>query len=282
MTHFVRPFLLAIGIALPMTACGGTTIDERRVDASTGGASGWEHSIPATGAAVGAGGNLAAGGTTVEAGGWVAAGGTINPHVGWPAPGGAYFGSGGNTWAGGTAGVAGAPSAGGCCAAVPTCPPGDLQVASDAPCNVGGCYSVTACCATIWCVPQSCVPSCRPGELLVKGSCVGAGGCRTQTQCGVTFACYWPVDGGAEDAAPPAPVCPPPGVRIYAGPHSACASLDTVCPPYSTQYDGECGCGCGQDASCPASVDCAPKVPAAPQDPLCSDTTKCPYTIRAF
>jgi hypothetical protein len=57
-----------------------------------------------------------------------------------------------------------------------------------------------------------------------------------------------------------------------------CTTSDFVCPKNTSIYADEyCGCGCIQDQTCPASVDCTSPSSGSP---LCSDLELCPYTRR--
>jgi hypothetical protein len=298
MTHFIRSLAVAIGVALPMSACGGTTHGNGKGDAGTGGFScgdpQWHGSCPAAGGSslgtggidgVGgiamSGGVQGAGGTPVESGGWTAAGGTTVEAGGWTAAGGTMA-AGGTIASGGALPTAGTGGVETCCLAVPTCAPGEGQIAGPDACVDSGCHSVTACCTTIWCDRAACTASCKPGQLLETGPCRSNFGCTTHTLCGITYACYWPLDAGSVDSGPPGSDCPPPGVHLVTRDPGVCARIDPVCPAQTTYYSGDCGCGCKQDESCPVSVDCSPTVPPGPHGPLCSDTAMCPYTVRAF
>jgi hypothetical protein len=62
---------------------------------------------------------------------------------------------------------------------------------------------------------------------------------------------------------------------------AACAVLLYVCPPNTTAFQNECGCGCEQSSSCPEYVDCMPGV--GPENPLCDPSNdQCPYSDRAL
>jgi hypothetical protein len=73
--------------------------------------------------------------------------------------------------------------------------------------------------------------------------------------------------------------------RRYAGKSpEECSAIRFDCQANTTPFWNECGCGCEQDPSCPAWVDCMPTFtpPYPPMDPLCGDHAKCPFTLRAL
>ncbi len=59
-----------------------------------------------------------------------------------------------------------------------------------------------------------------------------------------------------------------------------CEGLTLECPENTSQFLNECGCGCQQDESCPAFVNCSPSA-EGDRDPMCDDRSICPLTSRA-
>ncbi|HTM46076.1 MAG TPA: hypothetical protein VL137_14040 [Polyangiaceae bacterium] len=61
---------------------------------------------------------------------------------------------------------------------------------------------------------------------------------------------------------------------------SECTTVRYACEANTTAFQNACGCGCEQPTSCPQAVDCMPG--PGPSDPLCTDRTMCPFSIRAL
>lgn len=60
---------------------------------------------------------------------------------------------------------------------------------------------------------------------------------------------------------------------------TACQTANITCPSNTTVFKNACGCGCEQSATCPQWVDC---MPGGTLSPMCSDSTNCPFTLRAL
>jgi len=165
-------------------------------------------------------------------------------------------GSTGGASAGGEPGAGGASSGGAvgaggmaCCLAYPICDPGDRTVAGPDACSPGAsCYPRFMCCTTIWCE---------------KSGAASDGG-------------------GATDAGAACDTTLDPQRHYTSTDPKGCALLGAPCPAYTTPFSDACGCGCEQDLTCPAFIDCMPG-PGVP-DPRCSTTgpVPCPYSTRAY
>src|SRR5690349_15541165 len=65
-----------------------------------------------------------------------------------------------------SAGCDGAPLESVCCELAPVCPEGSKEVGT---CETAACTSVSACCTTVLCEPETvCTPLCPPGEAQVE------------------------------------------------------------------------------------------------------------------
>jgi hypothetical protein len=262
---FPSTLRLALFSSLLVAACGGVAIERSNEgDAGTGGAA--ANGGHPSGAAPSTGGKVG-GGAVTGAGGKVGAGGVP--------------GAGGFVGKGGAIGVAGGP----CCNAKAVCKPGDTEVASPFFCPPGtSCYEVSMCCQNILCRSDpTCtgVAPCYPGEIQLgdNASCPNGGTCYLHLVCGKPVTCFVPF----QDAGTPA--CsgtPPRGVHYVSTSLEKCKLIDYACPAGTMGYSDQCGCGCVQSASCPDYVNCAPMIPPAPTNPLCADSTKCPYSVRAL
>lgn len=192
--------------------------------------------------------------------------------------------SGGATQAAGGGGSTLIPSSGGgtgnptvCCLALAVCKAGDEQISGPDACPAGAsCYSNSICCSTVWCISNAtqctAVPVCEPGDIEIKGECPANGSCYSRSVCGATIQCQT-VQPGCDPATE--------YNRNYVATREQCKYVRFGCLPNTTYFANDCGCGCEQPSSCPQSVDCEPGG-AAQASPLCTDSSTCPYTIRAL
>jgi hypothetical protein len=291
MTSLARFALLT---SLVASACGGVAIEGFSTDdaGSGGGANGGAGATPGSGSSTATGGTVGAGGKAgIGTGGKLSGtGGKVSRGNGGTVGSGSGPSYGGKASSGGAIGVGGIGVAGaagaGCCLAYPTCSPGDVQVVGG-PCPPdGSCYTVTACCTTIWCRQTSgCIPTmmpCKTGYKETTGPCPSGSSCYQTLNCNALVTCVAPpvYDAGTVD-----PGCgggPPRGVRYISTSPEKCKLIDYACPAGTTGYADGCGCGCRQPDACPDYVNCGPSVPPGPQNPYCADTSKCPYSIRAY
>jgi len=123
------------------------------------------------------------------------------------------------------------------------------------------------------------LPVCDAGDEQVLDACPSGRHCYDRTMCGSTIVCAHSV--GADAGA-----CSLNETnRRYVGKSpEECAAIRFRCEANTTAFSNECGCGCEQDPSCPAWVDCMPTFtpPYPPMDPLCGDHATCPFTLRAL
>ncbi|HET9934457.1 MAG TPA: hypothetical protein VFQ35_27325 [Polyangiaceae bacterium] len=267
----LRPRLLFVSGLLVnlLIGCGGNTDYQCASAARCPG----NDSGGSSGATSASGGEHASGGNTILGGS--PGNGGASGLGGAPGKGGAV-GLGGMSGArGGSTGLGGAFASGGsvvCCEAYPTCEPGDSDIGPNASCPQGTtCYMRSLCCTTIYCAHPNptclALPACDPGDMEITGECPPDGSCYQRTVCGSTINCL--------DTA-----CDPstePNKKYVATAPSACALIDFVCPANTKYFQNGCGCGCEQDPVCPPVIDCQP---GGNQDPLCSQASKCPYSMR--
>ena len=123
------------------------------------------------------------------------------------------------------------------------------------------------------------LPVCDAGDEQVQDGCPSGRECYERTMCGSTILCAHSVDADAG-------AC---GLdetnRRYVGKSpEECASIRFDCQVNTTGFWNECGCGCEQDPSCPAFVDCMPTFtpPYPPMDPFFGDSATCPFTLRGL
>jgi hypothetical protein len=273
MTRVLR---IAFFASLVASACGGVAYDGLNDgDAGTGG-----YAYGGQGAAPGTGGKSGGtGGRVVGAGGKVTGGGKGGSGniAGYESGPGGSIGIAGYYGAGGLAGTGGAA----CCKAIPTCNPGDQQLAGACPPDAS-CYAVTACCTTAWCRHDStCTPKvspCLPNDKQIFGSCPAGRSCYQRMVCGSVATCLSGAlaDGGT--CGGPAPR----GVHYVSTSLEKCALIDYACPSGTTGYSDACGCGCRQPDTCPDYVNCQPTPAPGPMNPLCAANGPCPYSIRAL
>jgi hypothetical protein len=256
------------------SATGGS--NAAGADASGGNASGGNASGGNASGGNASGGN-ASGGSSIATGG--------NSLGGAPANGGMSLGGAGT----GTGGII-------CCAATPSCQPGEQQIRStaarreswlereDCPADAG-CYKSEICCSSVWCARalSECTarPVCRSGDLELSGPCPGSE-CYSRSVCGFTIHC---LPSSRAGGAPSEEECDPalePDRNYVAKTPATCAVIDFACPAYTTYFANDCGCGCEQGASCPDSVNCIPGPQG--QDALCLAIgfERCPYTLRIY
>lgn len=141
--------------------------------------------------------------------------------------------------------------------------------------SVGGASSAGAGGAVFCC---NAMPVCGSGEVQVasQAACPANSQCHSISICCTTIWC-------AQVTAQDAGTCNPSTEfnRHYAGTSpSQCQVIDYACPANTTMFSNTCGCGCQQDASCSQYVDCMPG--PGTSNPLCSDSSRCPYTLRAL
>jgi hypothetical protein len=223
-----RLVLTLIALAVPL-ACGGRSEEREQAGGGKGGQG--TGGTGANGGSAMTGGSTATGGSAMT-GGSTATGGSAT--------------TGGSTATGGTGGTAGTGP--GCCLAYPTCAPGEVE--HQGPCAPElGCRSVTICCSTIQCVPES--PA--------TGGSGGTGGD--------------PSDAGV--------ACDPEleHDRNYIGDLELCARVDFDCAAPTKMFFSACGCGCEQDASCPPAFDCGPGERIAPELACTEENLlRCPFS----
>jgi hypothetical protein len=250
----IRLFVAALPLAL-LVACGGESFqgdeEEQGGDGgTTGGRAG-----QGGGAGTGRGGTGAAGN---GAGGSSLAGtGFGGNSAGAGGTGFAGTGFGGNSYGGSFAG-AGAGGFAGTCSAYPSCQAHEYAVTDPAYCEPdGGCREVSLCGTTIWCTtPTICdgYPSCDEGDFRLSGACPPDGSCYERTSCGLTITCL------VAECYPPAEYN-----RVYYS-EEGCNTLDEPCTlPNTKAFENACGCGCEQDASCPAHLNCVHPNPPQPE-----------------
>ncbi len=271
----MRALFVAVPLSL-LIACGGRSED----DDGTGGSSGSAGSAASSGDAGSAGskgGSAGTGGSNRGGTGSGGKGGSVggSSSGGGPSTGGtgAIGGDGGTAGTTPNGGVSG--TSGGCCLALPTCAPGQVEQPVDKPCPPGyECEDISICCSTIRCgspiATCSAYPSCDEGDTQVEGECPPDGACYTSSLCGSTINCR---DTG----------CDPESEHNlnYVGMGDSCALLDFACPEHTNYFHNDCGCGCEQDRSCPAVIDCSP---SPEPNPRCSQEKleRCPYTVIAL
>jgi hypothetical protein len=248
-------------LAVLLVACGSTSV---RSDPTPDGG-GNEHRVRGAGGNAGivdggapAGGR---GGSHLVAGGSPGSGGFFGGD-------GASFGAGGYQGVGGEFAIGGTPGSGGNPGSGGEFPGagGNAGSGGNPPGTGGGRATDPACCDAI--------PQCRAGYDQVSGpnECAKGDVCYEATACCSRIWCKAHPDEDAGACAAEAPR----GVRYVSANASVCDRRAWTCPPNAYQYWDACGCGCSQDPSCPASVDCK----ATPDDPLCTDGAACPYTTR--
>ena len=120
------------------------------------------------------------------------------------------------------------------------------------------------------------MPVCNAGDVQIssQSSCPANAQCYPLSICCSQIWCAKTLDAGA---------CNPSAeyFRHYVSSSATqCQVIDYACPANTTMFGNACGCGCQQETSCPQYVDCMPGPTTA--DPLCSDTARCPYSIRAL
>lgn len=77
-----------------------------------------------------------------------------------------------------------------CCDELPVCPTNSFEVES---CTTNDCVTVSACCTTVICQPESpCVPLCPPGETQVSRCDESNQSCHQVQQCGSLLDCQLP------------------------------------------------------------------------------------------
>jgi hypothetical protein len=128
---------------------------------------------------------------------------------------------------------------------------------------------------TVWSMGGACSPpSCAAGYLKANTNvCVLTtnDACYSMTDCGYTTVCSKPAftcDRAAQYNR-----------KYQHADTSICHATSLTCTQNTARFDEVCGCGCEQDAGCPKYVDC---MPGSSLDPLCSDSTRCPFTLRAL
>ncbi len=146
-------------------------------------------------------------------------------------------------------------------------PPGSSFPAGDG-CNTCTCDEM----GNVGCTEMAC-PSCEYlGQTYSVGDEFPAGdGCNTCT-CGA---------GGNVGCTKIACVCDPATEwhREYVALSPAeCAVIDYTCPPNTTPFANDCGCGCEQSATCPEYFDCMP--PSTCDIPQIE--ADCPYSTIVF
>jgi hypothetical protein len=120
---------------------------------------------------------------------------------------------------------------------------------------------------------NSCVKArCDDGDTLTNATCADTtNGCYTMGYCGLSITCTKPsvaCDRAAQYN------------RSYTEADvSRCSSIKFECVAGTQPFSDSCGCGCEQPATCPRYVDC---MPGGTSDPLCSNATSCPFTLRAL
>ena len=166
--------------------------------------------------------------------------------------------------------------AAGCCLALAICDDGDQTLTPGSACPSGAeCYSRTLCCSTVYCARAlaqcDAVPTCDSGDTQISGECPPEVQCYSRTLCGKTVNCRSSC-GSQEEV----------NRRYVSRDINQCALVDFTCQAETHSFVDECGCGCEQDSSCPAWVDCQPRSDQKPLDPLCTDREKCPFSPRAL
>jgi hypothetical protein len=175
-------------------------------------------------------------------------------------PGGDFPGTGGELSSGGV--FEGTGGVGGCCAALPSCDDGDINLGSPAcpPESPGlDCYQRTTCCTTVTCLSkkQACPPTCPPLFQQVAS-------CLPGVLCSIIFGCGESVNCAPYAAVDAGPPIPPPTTdasigcnpttdfeRHYLSDPPDCASAYRECPAYTSYFSNACGCGCEQASTCP-------------------------------
>lgn len=163
------------------------------------------------------------------------------------------------------------------CDAYPSCPEGTVEV-DECPQDVS-CSTQSICGTTIQCTQSENPPSCGGGPTCPEGTrevsgCPSSGDCEIVSACSTTIYCLKEASGGACDPEDPNREYISKGVN-------SCVGIDFGCDAGLVLFNDECGCGCQQEATCPAYLNCMPGDEFL-GDPGCSDSGYCPLSKRVY